>query len=124
MSLRDVTVLLVEDDADSRDVLQTILEARGARVTAVGTAHDALAALDAGGFDVVVTDLAMPRDSGFRLVARIRERGLEVGVLAVTGHPFPPDGVVRAGFDEHLLKPVDPEALAAAVARLARRRLS
>lgn len=113
-------VLVVEDDLDSRNAIRLTLETTGAVVTTAATAGDALAAIAARSFDVVISDLAMPEQSGFWLITKIRglfpERHLPV--IAVTGHPFPPDGVRRAGFDDVMSKPPDPDALCAAVAAL------
>jgi CheY-like chemotaxis protein len=113
-------VLVVEDDADSRDAIRLTLEASGASVATAASASEALAALAAQPCDVVVSDLAMPEQSGFWLITKIRQLfpRRHVPVIAVTGHPFPPDGVLRAGFDDVMQKPPDPDALCAAVAAL------
>jgi CheY-like chemotaxis protein len=113
-------VLVVEDDADSRNAIRLTLEASGASVGTAANATEALAALVARSFDVVVSDLAMPEQSGFWLITKIRQLfpGRRVPVIAVTGHPFPPEGVRRAGFDDVMPKPPDPDALCAAVAAL------
>ena len=115
-------VLIVEDDCDSRNAMRETLEMAGAVVTAAASASDALAALAARRFDVVVSDLAMPQQSGFWLIAKIRQLYPDrpIPVLAVTGHPFPADGVRRAGFDAVMQKPPDPDALCAQVGALAR----
>jgi CheY-like chemotaxis protein len=112
-------VLVVEDDADSRNAIRLTLEASGASVGTAANATEALAALVARPFDVVVSDLAMPEQSGFWLITKIRQLFTRhVPVIAVTGHPFPPEGVRRAGFDDVMAKPPDPDALCAAVAAL------
>jgi CheY-like chemotaxis protein len=113
-------VLVVEDDTDSRNAIRLTLEASGASVGTASNATEALAALVARPFDVVVSDLAMPQQSGFWLITKIRQLfpRRHLPVLAVTGHPFPADGVRRAGFDGVMLKPPDPDALCAAVAAL------
>ena len=113
-------VLVVEDDADSRNVMRLTLEASGASVGTASSATEALAALVARPFDVVVSDLAMPEQSGFWLSTKIRQLfpRRHLPVIAVTGHPFPPEGVRRAGFDRVMPKPADPDALCAAVAAL------
>jgi CheY-like chemotaxis protein len=119
--LSGAELLVVEDDTDSRNAIQETLAAAGASVTATGTAGEALAALAARRFDVVVSDLAMPQQSGFWLITKIRQLYPDrpIPVLAVTGHPFPADGVRRAGFDEVMQKPPDPDMLIAKVAALA-----
>jgi len=121
-SLAGCQVLVVEDDSDSRNAIRETLEVAGATVTAAGTAGDALAALAARRFDVVVSDLAMPQQSGFWLIAKIRQLYPDqpIPVLAVTGHPFPADGIRRAGFDEVMQKPPDPDVLCSKVGALAR----
>jgi CheY-like chemotaxis protein len=115
-------VLVVEDDTDSRNAMSLTLQVAGAIVVSVATASEALAALSAKHFDVVVSDLAMPEQSGFWLITKIRQLFPQrhVPVLAVTGHPFPADGIRRAGFDEVLQKPPDPDTLCAKVAALRR----
>jgi len=106
-------ILLLEDDADTRDSMAMLLELAGAHVVSTPTAEAALAALDQENFDAVVTDVAMPGRSGFWLVGQIRQVATRatVPVLAVTGHPFPREGMLRAGFDDQMLKPVSPTAL-------------
>jgi len=115
-------VLVVEDDPDSRNAMSLTLEASGAIVVTAATATEALASLAAKHFDVVVSDLAMPEQSGFWLITKIRELfpHRHLPVLAVTGHPFPADGLRRAGFDEVMQKPPDPDTLCAKVADLRR----
>jgi CheY-like chemotaxis protein len=120
--LNGCQVLVVEDDHDSRNAMRETLEVAGAAVTTAGSAGDALAALAARRFDVVVSDLAMPQQSGFWLITKIRQLYPDrpIPVLAVTGHPFQADGVRRAGFDAVMQKPPDPDALCAQVGALAR----
>jgi CheY-like chemotaxis protein len=117
-------VLLVEDDDDSRNAMSLTLETAGAIVVTAATATEALASLSSKEVDVVVSDLAMPQQSGFWLITKIRQLfpDRHVPVLAVTGHPFPADGVRRAGFDDVMQKPPDPDTLCAKVARLRRAR--
>ena len=121
-ALAGCQVLIVEDDGDSRNAMRETLEVSGAAVTTAPSAGDALAALAVRRFDVVVSDLAMPQQSGFWLIAKIRQLYPDrpIPVLAVTGHPFPADGVRRAGFDAVMQKPPDPDALCAQVGALAR----
>ena len=106
-------ILLLEDDTDARESMVMLLELGGADVVSTPTAEAALAALQSSEFDAVVTDVAMPGRSGFWLVGQIRQlpTGPTVPVLAVTGHPFPRDGMLRAGFDAQMLKPVSPRLL-------------
>jgi CheY-like chemotaxis protein len=116
-------ILLLEDDTDSRESMVMLLELAGAKVVSTPTAEDALAALQQTEFDAVVTDVAMPGRSGFWLVGQIRQLASRptVPVLAVTGHPFPRDGMLRAGFDDQMLKPVAPSQLYETLTQLMRR---
>ncbi|HXH83314.1 MAG TPA: response regulator [Candidatus Tectomicrobia bacterium] len=113
--LHDRHILLIEDDQDTRDVLQLMLEACEAEVVAVATAEEGLDRIARARFDAVVSDLAMPRESGFWFIWRIRQLARHVPVVAVTGQPYPRDLAVQAGFDAYLRKPVDRDALCAAI---------
>ncbi len=116
-------ILLLEDDKDARESMAMLLELAGAAVVSTPTAEAALAALQGAVFDAVVTDVAMPGRSGFWLVGQIRQLPTtpSVPVLAVTGHPFPRDGMLRAGFDAQMLKPVSPGVLYETLSRLMQR---
>jgi two-component system, chemotaxis family, CheB/CheR fusion protein len=122
-ALEGKRILLLEDDTDSRDAMAMLLELAGASVVSASTAEDALAAFSRTEFDAVVTDVAIPGRSGFWLVGQIRQlpNRAAVPVLAITGHPFPREGVLRAGFDDQMLKPVSSEVLYKALAQLIRR---
>jgi CheY-like chemotaxis protein len=127
-SLSGVRVLLVEDHPDARELVTTVLEGAGARVTAVGTAAEALGAIERELPDVLVSDLEMPGQDGYELVRQIRARppqlGGELPAAALTAYA---DGEHRAralaaGFQAHVAKPVHPDMLLDVVLRLARRR--
>ena len=122
-ALEGKRILLLEDDRDSRESMAMLLELAGASVVSTPTAEDALAALQQNDFDAVVTDVAMPGRSGFWLVGQIRQLASRptVPVLAVTGHPFPRDGMLRAGFDDQMLKPVLPAVLYETLTQLMRK---
>jgi len=130
-SLQGVRVLLVEDERDARDLAKLALEQSGAHVTAVSSASDALASLasmaPAGLADVIVSDIATAGQDGDSLIRKVRalspeQRG-EIPALSVTGYASPNDvrRALTAGFQMHMAKPVDPQALVAAVARLVSR---
>jgi two-component system, chemotaxis family, CheB/CheR fusion protein len=122
-ALEGKRVLLIEDDADSRDATAILLEQAGADVVPAATAEDALAVFSRTEFDAIVTDVAMPGRSGFWLVGQIRQlpAGATVPVVAITGHSFPRDGMLRAGFDDRMLKPVSFDVLCKVLTRLMRR---
>jgi CheY-like chemotaxis protein len=121
-SLVGCRVLLVDDDDDLREVLQMALEARGASVIGVGRATDALQTLAAEPIDVVVSDIGMPDQTGFWLITKIRQVWADVHVpaVAITGIPFPADGVRKAGFDDVLRKPPNIGVLCQCLASLRR----
>ncbi|HYR95465.1 MAG TPA: ATP-binding protein [Candidatus Binatus sp.] len=124
--LGGVHVLVIDDDPDAREVLTTVLEYCGARVTAASSVADALQALEDGAPDVLVSDIAMPGADGYELIRRVRESGVEdirrVPAVALTAHAGEEDRwrALRAGFQTHVAKPVEPGELATVVANLAR----
>jgi signal transduction histidine kinase/DNA-binding response OmpR family regulator len=122
--LDGVRVLLVEDETDARDVLTVVLREAGALVTAVGTASEAIEALARNVPDILVSDIAMPGEDGFALIARVRalprERGGAVPAVALTAYAGTETRAqtLGAGFEAHVGKPVRPEDLIAAIAGL------
>jgi signal transduction histidine kinase len=123
---RQWRVLLVEDDADAREVTVAGLEKAGFELRAVGTASEALSLLDQWVPDVIVSDIGMPGLDGYEFMRTLRsrppERGGRVAALALTAFAGLEDAVrARAsGYQGHLAKPVSPEDLAVAVAKLQR----
>ena len=120
-------VLLVDDDVNTLDSLCALFEHYGARVTAVPSAAEALRALERFRPDVLVSDIAMPDEDGYQLIARVRELDREHGgaipAIALTAFAADDDRVkaLVAGYDIHLSKPVNPEEVVAFVTQLARR---
>lgn len=112
-------VLVVDDDADSADLLVQLLEMRGHEVRSVHSASQALAEASEFLPQVAILDVGLPDMSGYELAQLLRKtEGLgECKLIAVTGYSG--DGVLArckmAGFDQHLVKPVDLEALARSV---------
>jgi CheY-like chemotaxis protein len=123
--LDGVRVLVVDDAPYVRQAVTDILTEDGARVTAVGSAEEALAALQWERPDVLLSDLAMPGRGGYWLIGQVRalppERGGVTPAAALTGFTGPEHraSVLRAGFQLHVEKPVGLEALIGAVAILA-----
>jgi CheY-like chemotaxis protein len=122
--LAGVRVLAVEDHDDSREVLAELLSQQGAAVTAVATVEEAFAALDRVRPDVIVSDLCLPSHTGLELMERVRvrpvDRGGRVPAVALTAHSDPAlrDEALSVGFEEYLVKPIDPALLVAAIGRL------
>jgi signal transduction histidine kinase len=117
-SLRGLHVLLVEDDADTREAMRWMLSRAGADVNAVATADEALSSLQGNNSQVIVSDLGLPGVSGFELVQRVAQLYDELGEppppsCAVSAHARDVDRqrAIDAGFDIYLAKPVTPERL-------------
>jgi signal transduction histidine kinase len=127
-SLVGTTVLVVDDEEDSRDVVCAILEQDGAAVLTAGSADEAMTVMARTVPDALVSDIAMPDEDGYVLVQRVRRlpasRGGAVPAIALTAYARAPDRdrAIAAGFQHHLSKPVDPAELVAIVASVARKR--
>jgi PAS domain S-box-containing protein len=125
--LPGLKVLVVDDDPEVCDVLRLVLSAQGARVGVARSVAEALDAFSRERPDVIVSDIGMSGADGYALIASIRSRPPEAGgdvpALALTAYASPEDGVRAraAGFDAHLVKPVDPMTVTQAVAALAGR---
>lgn len=122
--LSGLRVLVVEDDADTRDLLQTMLGNEGAEVKMTGSVEEALRVMESFRADVLVSDISMPGEDGYALVRKVRahewRRGSRVPALALTAHVRPEDAEQArlAGFDAHIGKPVDPTELVREIAGL------
>ncbi|HSP18754.1 MAG TPA: ATP-binding protein, partial [Myxococcaceae bacterium] len=127
MSLSGLRLLIVEDEADTREMLASTLEAHGAQVVQVPDAEEALRWLAANQADLLVSDVAMPRMDGCALLQEIRRSGRRgMPAVAVSAFARPEDRrrAMDAGFQDYLTKPVEPEVLVARVAALARPRVA
>jgi signal transduction histidine kinase/ActR/RegA family two-component response regulator len=114
-------VLVVDDEADARDLFTSILEAAGARVSAAGSAADAIALLIETEVDVMLSDIEMPGEDGYELLRKLRaDARLDAApsAVAVSAHARPEDRrrALDAGFIAHLAKPIEPDDLVAAIA--------
>ena len=125
-SLRGVRVLAVDDNSDTRDLVATVLNRCGAEVRSSATAAEALAVLREWKPDVLLSDIGMPHEDGYELIRRVREldasHGGCVPAAALTAYARHEDRrlTLAAGFQMHMVKPVNPAELIAAVACLAR----
>ena len=123
-SLDGLRVLVVDDEADARDLLTTVLRQYGAEVTAVATASEALEALKQLKPNVLVSDIGMPEEDGYALIRKVRaldaEQGGRIPAVALTAYARAEDRkqALLAGFQLHVPKPVDPTELAVVVANL------
>jgi CheY-like chemotaxis protein len=121
--LESVKVLAVDDNSDSRVLLKEILECSSAEATVVSSGQEALAAFNNVHPDILVCDLAMPEMNGYELLKNIRSLGSSIGqipAIAFTAAARTEDRAAtrQAGFEAHLSKPVDPDALISTILEL------
>ncbi len=125
-SLRNIHVLVVDDDPDTRALLTFSLEQAEAKVTAVASAAAALAVLRQTVPDVLLSDVGMAEMDGYSLIRLIRslppDQGGQLPAIALTAYASDADQqqALAVGFQRHLAKPVDPELLVVAIAQLLR----
>ncbi len=117
----ELRLLIVEDNQDACDMLKMLLDAEGYVVRTAGDGIAALAAIEAEPPDIALVDLGLPELDGYEVAKRVRRKlsSDEMRLIALTGYGQPSDRkkTRAAGFDDHLTKPVDLEALLAAVSR-------
>src|SRR5579885_485701 len=117
-------ILAVDDQDFNRHHLRKILESEGFDVEAVADGRSAWDELRARPYHLVITDLRMPELSGLELLARIREERLPVGVIVLTAYGDPAEALqaMKAGADDFITKPYDPDRLRLLVKRILERR--
>ena len=127
-SLLGVRVLVVDDEADSRDFATTVLQQCQAEVLAVGTVQEALRIIPKWKPDVLVSDISMPGEDGYSLIRQLRsqppEQGGKIPAAALTAFARAEDRMraIQEGYQLHLPKPIEPAELATVVASLVERR--
>ncbi|MBW4563682.1 MAG: AAA family ATPase [Mojavia pulchra JT2-VF2] len=125
--LKDVKVLVVEDEADMRHLVALMLEQSGAQVILAASAAEALATITEAKPDLLLSDIGMPGMNGYTLMHQIRtwtpEQGGQIPAIALTAYATDADQqqVLTAGFDRYITKPVAPDKLIAEVADLLNR---
>ncbi|WP_017715024.1 PAS domain S-box protein [Kamptonema formosum] len=125
--LDGVRVLVVDDEADTREFIAFTLEQYGARVRAVASAPAALEEIPLWKPDLLLSDIGMPEMDGYMLIRKIRalapEGGGQIPAIALTAYAGETNRelIISAGFQKHLTKPVEPVHLAAAVAELTKK---
>jgi CheY-like chemotaxis protein len=122
--LTGVRLLVVDDDADARELLGMVLQEAGADVTTAGSASEALAAFERQRPDVLVSDIGMPDCDGYSMIRKVRslegERGARIPAIALTAFARAEDRgeALEAGFQAHLAKPIEPGELTTLIAQL------
>jgi CheY-like chemotaxis protein len=128
--LYGLKILVVDDDTDTRELIEWVLKRVGAEVVACASAREAMEALEKERPHILVSDIAMPEEDGLSLMRRIRalprERGGRIPAIALTAHSLVTDRLqsLRAGFQSHVPKPVVPEELVEVVASIVHLRSS
>ncbi|MFN2511867.1 MAG: ATP-binding protein [Pyrinomonadaceae bacterium] len=124
-SLKDLKVLIVDDESDTREMLTTVLEQCQAQVTSVATVSDGLEAIERAKPDILVSDIGMPGEDGYVLIRRVRslpaESGGGVQAIALTAYARVEDRmkVLAEGYQMHMPKPVDLAEFVMVIASLA-----
>ena len=123
--LENLRVLVVDDEADARELLTAVLTLCKAEVLTVATAAEALTALERHRPDVLVSDIGMPEVDGFELIRKVRalprEKGGRVPAVALTAYARVEDRMraLSAGYQMHVPKPVEPAELVTVISSLA-----
>ncbi len=122
--LNGVRVLVVDDEADARDLVATVLRAQGAEVTAASSAKQALELLSKTSPMILVSDIGMPETDGYELIRRVRALSganeAQIPAIALTAYAREEDRrrALQAGFQTYVAKPVEPAELVRVVAAL------
>jgi CheY-like chemotaxis protein len=122
--LSGLSILVVDDEAETRELLRYVLEQCDVRVSTASDARAALTALRQSRFDVLVSDIGMPDVDGYELIRQVRQLpgdcGGNIPALSLTAYARSEDRTraLRAGFSTHLAKPIDPGELLVVIASL------
>ncbi|MBD2439140.1 PAS domain-containing protein [Nostoc sp. FACHB-110] len=122
--LTDIRILVVDDDADMRELAEFILMQSGAQVKTAASAIQALTMLNQSQFDLLLCDVGMPEMDGYSLIRQIRkwspQQGGTIPAIALTAYAgeINQQQALQAGFQQHLAKPIDPQELVQSIAKL------
>jgi CheY-like chemotaxis protein len=115
MEAKELRVLVVEDNQDAAESLRRLLALCGYQVMVAGSVREGLAAADRLRPHIVLCDIGLPDSDGYVVASVLRQTGptCHARLIAVTAHGEPQDRrrALAAGFDAHLVKPVDPRVL-------------
>lgn len=122
--LKDVKALVVDDDIDSCELITLALELQAVEVTAVPSVSEALTVFEDWQPDIIVSDIAMPKEDGYSFIQKIRalaiEEGGKVPAIALTAYVGKAayQQALDAGFQRYIPKPIEPDKLIAVVTEL------
>ncbi|MGA7938242.1 MAG: ATP-binding protein, partial [Kovacikia sp.] len=122
--LTGITILIVDDEADMRDLIQFILEEQGARVRVAASASEALQQFTESAPDILISDIGMPEADGYTLIRQIRktlsDANRMIPAIALTAYAGEVNQhqALAAGFQLHLAKPIEPEKLVQTIAHV------
>jgi signal transduction histidine kinase/CheY-like chemotaxis protein len=123
-SLEGLRILVVDDEIDALDLIGVELAQHGAKVVGVGSAEEALTALQQVEFDLLISDIGMPKTDGYELIRQIRKQevgsGRKIPAVALTAYARVQDRMqaIMSGFSTHVAKPVEANELITVVASL------
>lgn len=120
-ALAGINVLLVSNDAETRDLLEAVLAYCGALVTFAASANDALAVFRRTHVDVVVTSVTLPDRDAFSLLRELRDVSSEPAPVVAVAERDVSDRALLEGFDAYVRKPFDPWEFCRVIAGLTRR---
>jgi CheY-like chemotaxis protein len=125
--LDGLRLLIVDDEADVRELLRALLTHYGAEVTAVVSAREALEAVERLNPDMLISDIGMPVEDGYALIRKLRTQeasgSRKLPAIALTAYAREEDSILalEAGFQKHLPKPVESAELVKIIAQMANR---
>ena len=118
----DLTILVVDDEADSLDILTFVLQSEGAEVISVASAPVALDIFTKTNCDLIISDIGMPYIDGYTLIEEIRKlpQGENIPAIAVTAYAGETEmqQSLDAGYQKHIAKPIDISLLIATITKL------
>jgi len=126
-SLAGLRILVVDDEADAREIVATILGEAGAEIATASSSRQALEQLKQWRPDLLISDIGMPGESGYDLIRKVRAlspgEGGQIPAIALTAYARMEDRlkILSAGFQMHVPKPIEPMELATVVASLTKR---
>jgi len=127
-SLKGLHILVVDDNADARDLLTMLLEQAGARVITKESVATGLPVFDEQHLDLLLCDLAMPNEDGFQMIQKVRvhPRGLTTPSIALSAYCREQDvqSALKSGFNQHISKPIEPSELFSSILALTAKRAS